>query len=196
MPFFGLFRGNPLKHLDLDQLKRKERVLRLKSAEMAKDIDTVEREIQALFQQGKTAGGRAQEISIANSIKTLGKKKEMNVAAHTQIERELAAVNNLIIVGEHEKDLKVAGVWESLGKIPPEKLEKHLIDLQLVRKDRAEVVRTITGMTEDSLKPVEKPEEGLEDILKAMDAVKEGGLSPEIAEANLAAKEKEKMKEV
>ena len=115
----------------------------------------------------------------------------MKGVAQTKTEKELSAVSNLLIIKEHEKDLKAAGIWEPLQKVPPEQLEQRLADLQLQQQDRESRVTTITEITSTAFETNGEPDEGLEDILKAMSAIKEGSLEPETAKEQTIKKELE-----
>jgi len=100
-------------------------------------------------------------------------------------------VSNLLIIKEHEADLKAAGVWEPLQKVPTEQLEDYLTTLHLSQQDREARVKTIAEMASTAFKPAEDREEGLEDILKVMEALKEGTLEPEAAKEIVTKKEEE-----
>jgi len=181
MPLSRVFRKNPIKKLKRDELKEMELNLKVQTDRLAQEVAGIEVEIQGLFQESKDAESHMEEISLASHIKTLCKKKEMKAAAHAQLERELCAVSNMLIIKEHEMDLKNAGVWEPLEKIPPAELETYLIDRKLDAEDRQAAVRVVTDLTSSILNPTTRYEEGLEDLLAVMREVKEGKLEPETA---------------
>jgi len=181
MALLNIFRRNPLKSLSRDKLKEMEIKLKVKSEQLTKEVADIEREIQYLFERSKGVKSRLEEISLANRIKTLAQKKEMKVAAHAELERELRAVGNLLVIKEHEADLRAAGVWEPLQKMPPDVLERYLIEMRLDAQDREARIKAVTEMTASVLKPGVEYEEGLEDILKVMQEVREGKLEPEAA---------------
>lgn len=192
MPIFNFFRNNPLKNIDLSRLKIREKELRLKSSNLIDDIEKIEKEYRAVLERSKTAKSRLEDISLANTMKSLGNKKIAKVEAHSQIEKELRAISNLIITKELEADLKARGTWDALQKLPPEVVEKYLIDMELDKQDRANRIKSITNITTESLKTTAKLEEGLEEELAAIEAVKEGTLTPEAATERLT---KEKITE-
>ena len=191
MALFNIFRRNPIKHLNQNRLREAEVTLKVRSRELLEEVARIENEIKHLFQKSKEVSGRLEEISLANRIKTLTQEREMKAIAQAKVEKELAAVSNLLIIKEHEADLKAAGVWEPLQKVPPERLEGYLTGLQLDQQDSEARVKTITELTSAAFKPSAEQEEGLEGILKVMDALKEGKLEPEAAKELMTKKEEE-----
>ena len=191
MALSDIFRRNPIKNLDRKKFREIEFELKKKSSELLFEIAGIENQIKSLFEKSKETSSRLEEISLANRIKTLTQKREMKSSAQTRVEKELAAVSNLLIIKEHEADLKAAGVWEPLQKVPTEQLEDYLTTLHLSQQDREARVKTIAEMASTAFKPAEDREEGLEDILKVMEALKEGTLEPEAAKEIVTKKEEE-----
>ena len=191
MALLNIFKKNPLKSLDQKKLKEAEVTLKLKSRELLGEISHIDREIKEIFNKSKEVDSRMGEISLANRIKTLTQKREMKTAAQARIEMELSAVSNLLIVKEHEADLKAAGIWEPLNKLPPNQLERQLAELQLDKQDRDSRVKTITELTSTAFTASREQEEGLEDILKAMESIKEGTMEPEAAKEMVVKQEEE-----
>ncbi len=172
---------NPLESMKLDDLRVMEIKLTKKIEELNAEINQVDREINLLFEKAKEAKSKSEELSLARRIKTLSQKKEMKLAAQAQIEKELRAVTNVLILKEHEADLKSAGVWDAIKKLEPEKLESWLISKNLEARNRSELVATVLDMTSKAMITGAEYEEDLEDILDAIRAVKEGDLEPEEA---------------
>ncbi len=172
---------NPLESMKLDDLRVMEIKLTKKIEELSAEINQVDREINLLFEKAKEAKSKSEELSLARRIKTLSQKKEMKLAAQAQIEKELRAVTNVLILKEHEADLKSAGVWDAIKKLEPEKLESWLISKNLEARNRSELVATVLDMTSKAMVTGAEYEEDLEDILDAIRAVKEGDLEPEEA---------------
>ncbi len=191
MALSDIFRRNPIKNLDRKKFREMEFELKKKSSELLFEIAGIENQIKSLFEKSKETSSRLEEISLANRIKTLTQKREMKSSAQTRVEKELAAVSNLLIIKEHEADLKTAGIWEPLQKVPTEQLEDYLTTLHLNQQDREARVKTIAEMASTAFKPAEDREEGLEDILKVMEALKEGTLEPEAAKEIVTKKEEE-----
>ena len=181
MALIDIFRKNPIESLDPKKLRTTESTLKTKSRELLLEVERIENEIKLNFEKSKKSSSRLEEKTLAARIKTLMQKCEMKSAAHAKVEKELTAISNLLIIKEHEADLKAAGVWESLRKVSPDKLQDHLTELQLVQEDREDQVKTITEMTSSMFKPVDSQEEELGDILKVMDAIKQGEMEPETA---------------
>ena len=191
MDLSKIFKRNPLKSVDPKKLKEGEVTLKLKSKELLAEISYIDREIQDIFNKSKEVDSRIREISLARRIKTLTQKREMKTSAQARIEKELSAVSNLLIIKEHEDDLKAAGIWEALNKVPPEQLEQRLAELQLDQEDRESRVKTITELTSKEFTASGEQEEGLDDILKAMESIKEGTMEPEAAKEKFVKQQEE-----
>lgn len=191
MDLSKIFKRNPLKSVDPKKLKEGEVTLKLKSKELLAEISYIDREIQDIFNKSKEVDSRIREISLARRIKTLTQKREMKTSAQARIEKELSAVSNLLIIKEHEDDLKAAGIWEPLNKVPPEQLEQRLAELQLDQEDRESRVKTITELTSKAFTASGEQEEGLDDILKAMESIKEGTMEPEAAKEKFVKQQEE-----
>ncbi len=176
---------NPLESMKADELKVMEIKLNRKIEDLRNDIRQIEGEIQILFERARSARDKSEEISIARRIKTLAQKKEMKLAAQAQLEKELRAVSNVLILKEHEEDLKAAGVWERVKGLDPEELESWLISKNLEARSRDELVSTVVEMTSTAMRTGISYEDDLDDILDAIRAVKEGEMEPEEAEKKL-----------
>ena len=188
MGFFSKIFGskNPIESMSIDELKIMEIKLTNKIEELQAEVRNIEKEIQILFEKAKNAKSKSEEVSLARRIKTLLQKKEMKLNAQAQLEKELRAVSNLLILKEYEEDLKSAGVWDKLRKLDPEELEKWLISKNLEAKNRDELVSSVIEMTSMAMEV--DYEEDLDEILDAIRAVKEGNMEPEDAEKMLREK--------
>ena len=188
MGFFSKIFGskNPIESMSIDELKIMEIKLTNKIEELQTEVRSIEKEIQILFEKAKNAKSKSEEVSLARRIKTLLQKKEMKLNAQAQLEKELRAVSNLLILKEYEEDLKSAGVWDKLRKLDPEQLEKWLISKNLEAKNRDELVSSVIEMTSMAMEV--EYEEDLYEILDAIRAVKEGNMEPEDAEKMLREK--------
>lgn len=185
--FFSKLFGSKKNHIDsmnVDELRVTEVKLSKKIEELQREVRDIEKEIQLLLEKARLTKTKNEEISIARRIKTLTQKKEMKVKAQLKLEKELRAVSNLIILKEHEDDLKSAGVWDILGRMSPEELENWLISKELEAKNKDELVSEIIGMTSTTMSiGADYEEEDLDDILETIRAVKRGDLEPEEAES-------------
>jgi len=164
---------NPVESMEVDNLRVMEIKLNSKIEDLQAQTKSIENEIQVLFEKAREAKTKSEELSLARKIKTLSQKKEMKLAAQAQLEKELRAVSNVLILKEHEQDLKAAGVWENLSKLKPEELENWLISKNLEAKDRDELVSSVVDMTSMAMETGVEYEEDLDDILDAIRAVKE-----------------------
>ena len=173
--FSRLFGKKSMEDLNVDELRIMEIKLNHKIEEIRSEISVIDEEIQRLFEEARNAKSETEEVSIANRIKTLVDKKEMKAAAQSQLEKELRAVSNMLIIKEHEADLKSAGVWDVLKNVSPEKLERYLISKKLDAEDRNRLVSTVTEMTSMAIRG---EHDELDGILRAIRAVKEGSMEP------------------
>lgn len=173
---------NPIESMGIDELRIMEIKLNKKIEDLQNDVRQIESEIQMLFERARTAKTKSEEISFARRIKTLSQKKEMKLAAQAQLEKELRAVSNVLILREHEQDLKSAGVWDKLKKLKSEQLESWLISKNLEAKDRDEIVTSVVEMTSMAMNIGISYEEDLDEILETIKAVKSGDMEPDEAE--------------
>ncbi|MEA2014476.1 MAG: hypothetical protein U9N38_04125 [Thermodesulfobacteriota bacterium] len=162
------------------QLGRKIEVLQDESKK-------VETEITLFFERAGAAKSKSEELSLARRIKTLSQKKQMKLSAQAQLEKELRAISNILILKEHEADLKSAGVWENVRTLSSDDLEAWLVKKNLDSQNRDVLISEITDMTSTAMTTGVEEEEDLEEILDAIRAVKEGDMEPEEAEVEMAA---------
>ncbi|WP_248841843.1 hypothetical protein [Thermococcus thioreducens] len=106
-------------------------------------------------------------------------------------------VANLLIIKENEAILKGTPTWELLRKMSPEELEKNLVSMQLDAQNLNENLNTMLGYTDQAIGAgVEfEEDEELAEIMRTIQAVKEGELEPESA-AEKVTGEKDKGEEV
>lgn len=187
MGFFSKLFGskNPVEAMDIDELRVMEIKLNSKIEDLQNEVRQIENEIQMLFEKARATKLRSEELSLARRIKTLAQKKEMKLNAQAQLEKELRAVSNVLILKEHEEDLRTAGVWENISKLKPEQLESWLITKNLRAKDRDELVSSVVDMTSMAMETGVSYEEDLDDILDTIRAVKKGDMEPEEAKDTL-----------
>ncbi|HEC88003.1 MAG TPA: hypothetical protein ENI52_01655 [Thermoplasmata archaeon] len=185
---YKLLKSRSLDGLKLEELQLMEIKLNKKIDELNEEIKEIEKAIERLFEKARGAKTKSEEISLANRIKTLNQKKEMKQSAVIQLEKELRAVSNLLILKENEKDLKEAGVWNKLKKLEPEKIEKWLSSKTLERRDRQALINDIVSLTSTAMKSIDYDED-LEEILDIIKEVKKGEM--DIKEASKKIKEKE-----
>ena len=114
---YKLLKSKSLDALKVDELEEILIKLSKKIDDLNGEVRVLEDSINRLFEKARESKTRGEEVSIANRIKTLSQKKEMKQSAVFQLERELRAVNNLLIIKENERDLKEAGAWDKLRKI-------------------------------------------------------------------------------
>ena len=172
---YKLLKSKSMDGIKIEELQTMEIKLNRKIEDLNEEIKEIERGMQNLFEKAKLTKTKIEEISIANRIKTLGQKKEMKLSAIIQLEKELRAVDNLLILKENERDLKEAGVWDKLKKLKPEKVEEWLTSKTLEKRNREELIGDIITLTHEAMESVEYDED-LEEILDIIREVKEGSL--------------------
>ena len=146
--------------------------------EVSAEAKRVDGEIALLLERARSPLSKNEEISLARRIKTLSQKKDMKLAAHAQLDKELRAVSNILILKEHEADLKSAGVWNHVKDLEPDALEDWLIKKNLEGQNRSDLITTITQMTSSAMSVGVEDDEDLDDILGVIRAVKDGSLDP------------------
>jgi len=184
-------RKNTIDDYSVEELREMEIKLNHKIEALLREVGAIEKEIQALFEKARKAKSRSEEVSLANRIKTLSQRKKMKLNAQAQLEKELRAVSNLLILKEHETDLRQAGVWDDLKKLSPQEVESYLISMRLEAEDRDQLISSVIEMTSQAMAQGVETDEELEDILSTIRAVKEGELEPEQAERVVSGEAKE-----
>lgn len=187
---YKLLKSKSLDGLKIDDLQLMEIKLNAKIEEINDEIKGIGQAIQKLFEKAKNATTKSEEITIANRIKTLSQKRKMKIAALRQLERELRGVSNILILKENEQDLKAAGVWEKLKKLPPEKIEKYITSITLERKKRNELVQIIIGLTDQAMEASDYDED-VEDILEVIGEMKDSNMDSKEASERVMKKEME-----
>jgi len=169
---------NPVDSMSPNDLRVMEIQLTRRIDEVAGEAKRVEVEIALLLEKARSPLSKNEEISLARRIKTLSQKKEMKLAAHAQLDKELRAVSNILILKEHEADLRSAGVWNRVKDLEPDALEDWLIKKNLEGQSRSDLITTITQMTSSAMSVGVEDDEDLDDILGVIRAVKDGSLDP------------------
>ena len=169
---------NPVDSMNPKDLRIMEIQLTRRIDEVSAEAKRVDGEIALLLERARSPLSKNEEISLARRIKTLSQKKDMKLAAHAQLDKELRAVSNILILKEHEADLKSAGVWNHIKDLEPDALEDWLIKKNLEGQDRSDLITTITQMTSSAMSVGVEDDEDLDDILGVIRAVKDGSLDP------------------
>lgn len=169
---------NPVDSMSQKDLRVMEIQLTRRIDEVAGEAKRVDGEIALLLEKARSPLSKNEEISLARRIKTLSQKKEMKLAAHAQLDKELRAVSNILILKEHETDLRSAGVWNQVKDLEPDALEDWLIKKNLEGQSRSDLITTITQMTSSAMSAGVEEDEDLDEILSVIRAVKDGSLDP------------------
>lgn len=168
--------GNPIDTLRLDDLKITEIQLTKKVDDLHAEVRRIDTEVSRNYDLAKAASSESEQVSYARRIKTLLQKKEMKISAQAQIEKELRAVSNIIILKEREKDLP-ADVLKKLKSIDPDQMEKYLISHKLDTMSDDAQLNSIIDMTSSTMEVGVEPEDDLSDILDTIRSGKEGAVN-------------------
>lgn len=174
--------GDPINSLSLDDLKITEIQLNKKVDDLHAEVRRIDSEVSRNYDLAKAAPSESEQVSYARRIKTLLQKKEMKLSAQAQIEKELRAVSNIIILKDREKDLP-ADILKKLKNIDPDQMEKYLISHKLDTMSDDAQLNSIIDMTSSTMEVGVEPEDDLSDILDTIRAGKEGAVnaSPELS---------------
>ena len=164
--------GNPIDSLTLDELKVTEIQLNKKIDDIHAEIRRIDQDVQRTYDLAKESTSKSEEVSYARRIKTNLQKKEMKLSTQAQIEKDLRAVSNILILKEREKDLP-ADVVRKLKKLDPEKMEKYLIGKNLDTMNDDAQINSIIDMTSGTMEVGVEPEDDLTDILDTIRSGKE-----------------------
>ena len=164
--------GNPIDSLSLDELKITEIQLNKKIDDIHAEVRRIDQDVQRTYDLAKESTSKSEEVSYARRIKTNLQKKEMKLSTQAQIEKDLRAVSNILILKEREKDLP-ADVVRKLKKLDPEKMEKYLIGKNLDTMNDDAQINSIIDMTSGTMEVGVEPEDDLTDILDTIRSGKE-----------------------
>ncbi len=165
--------GNPIDTFSVDELKVTEIQLNKKIETIHAEVRRIDQEVQRTYDLAKESSSKSEEVSYARQIKTYLQKKEMKLSSLAQIDKDLQAVSNILILKEREKDLP-ADVVRKLKKINPEKMESYLIGKKLDTMDDDAQINAIIDMTSGTMEVGVEAEDDLGDILDTIRAGKEG----------------------
>lgn len=175
---------NPIDRFSHDDLKVTEIQLNKKVEEIHSEVRRIDQEVQRNYDKAKAAASASEEVSYARHIKTLLLKKSAKLSTQAQLEKELRAVTNILILKERENDLP-AGILTKIKSIRPEVMEQYLLSMNLDEMEGDEQITTIISMTSRAMETGVETEEDLSDILatirtgKAPEAVSFKEHSPE-----------------
>jgi thiamine phosphate synthase YjbQ (UPF0047 family) len=174
--------GNPIDTFSIDELKVTEIQLNKKVETIHAEVRRIDQEVQHTYDLAKDSSSKSEEVSYARQIKTFLQKKEMKLSTLAQIDKDLRAVSNILILKEREKDLP-SDVVRKLKKLDPEKMESYLIGKKLDTMNDDAQIDAIIDMTSSTMEVGVEPEDDLTDILDTIRSGKEDPVktSPEPA---------------
>ena len=177
---FRFFKKKPLE-IPLEKLKEDFVRLDLQVRNIEKEISDIENRIEQLFEEGKKAKTRSEELTIATRIKTLSQRKQNLQVAHAELNKQIMLVSNLIVIKENEEILKSSPFYDKLRRMSPEDLENALTKFRLDRQDLNEKLMLALEYTSQAMATGYEDDEEIKEILDTMRAVKEGELDPKRA---------------
>jgi signal recognition particle receptor subunit beta len=121
---------NPIDSISLDDLQVTEIQLNKKVEDIHAEVRRIDKEVQRNYDMARSSASASEEVSYARHIKTLLLKKEAKLSTQAQLEKELRAVSNIVILKQREKDLP-AGVLKKIKSINPEIMEHYLLSMNL-----------------------------------------------------------------
>ena len=166
---------------EIKGLRMTEEKLKKKIDDINEDIRDTEDTVKQFFEKSKDTKTKSEEISIANRIKTLNRKKEMRHNTVIQLERALSGVSDLLILKENEEDLKVAFDGEKLKKINLKKIEKWFTKKILRQRGRQNLLDSIDVEISRAKESVDSDDEDLDGILDTMQDMRKGDMGAEEA---------------
>lgn len=179
-------KGNPLEKVDLRQLREEELRFRNQLDSVRKSIDNNEKDKKKKFREGVGAD-QFKKRMLAQEIQALDTEAKLNLKNFTTANNQLKFVKNLLIMKNHEQQLKETGIWKKFTSIPREQLETYLIKLNLDGKDFNGVVNELNRPFEMDI-AAEEGEIADEEksLFESWDKVESGGLEPEQAESEIS----------
>jgi len=181
---------NPIDSISLDDLQVTEIQLNKKVEDIHAEVRRIDKEVQRNYDMARSSASASEEVSYARHIKTLLLKKEAKLSTQAQLEKELRAVSNIVILKQREKDLP-AGVLKKIKSINPEIMEHYLLSMNLDEMEDDEQLTKIISMTSSTMEVGVEPEDDLTDILATIRAGKAQEAPPGIEKSGNNKKELE-----
>lgn len=166
MGFLSSFFGerNPIDSFSFDDLKVTEIQLDKKVEDIHAEVRRIDKEVQRNYDMARDSASTSEEVSYARHIKTLLLKKDAKLSTQAQLEKELRAVSNIVILKQREKDLP-AGILKKIKAINPDQMEHYLLSMNLDAMEDDEQLSKIISMTSSTMEVGVEPEDDLTEIL-------------------------------
>ena len=186
---------NPLD-MSLDKIMESKIKLDISIKKLESEILEIDNQITMLFEKAKEAKSKSEELTIATKIKTLNQKKKQLQNSHALLNKQMRFINNILVIKENKKILKSTPLWNTLRSMSPEELEEHLIKMKIDSENLIGTLNTALGITDNMLSSAsEEHDDDIQDILSAIQAVKEGELDVEGAKGMVSNEERSGMKD-
>ncbi len=186
MGLLDKLRRNPIEKLKLQELREEEMRLKNNIERIRKEINKIEKEKKAKFQEGIGADLIKKKL-IAQEIKQLDMEGKLKMKNFMALHKQYMLVSNLLVVKKYEKELKKTKLWEKLSKVSPEQLETALIKINLAGKEYEEVLDSLNRVFEMEIAEFETTEDETEkQLLEAWSSVEAGTMDVEDAEKMLS----------
>ncbi len=186
MGLLDKLRRNPIEKLKLQELREEEMRLKNNIERIRKEINKIEKEKKAKFQEGIGADLIKKKL-IAQEIKQLDMEGKLKMKNFMALHKQYMLVSNLLVVKKYEKELRKTKLWEKLSKVSPEQLETALIKINLAGKEYEEVLDSLNRVFEMEIAEFEATEDEVEkQLLEAWSSVEAGTMDVEDAEKMLS----------
>lgn len=193
MGLLDRLRKNSVDKLNLWELREEQMRLRNSIERIRENINRLEKEKKAKFQEGIGADMIKKEM-LAIDIEQIEREKSLELSNFKRYHKLYTFVSNLITIKKYEKELKKTKIWDELTKVTPEQLEAVLIRLNLSNKEFEEVLDDLNRIPEIIREVGTETEidESKKKIFEAWSSVEAGTMSPEEAEKMLSTESSEK----
>lgn len=181
---------NPIDSFKLDDLKVTEIQLDKKVEDIHAEVRRIDQEVRRNYEMARGSASTSEEVSYARHIKTLLLKKDAKLSTQSQLEKELRAVSNVVILKQREKDLP-ASILKKIKSIDPDQMEHYLLSMNLDEMGDDEQLSKIISMTSSTMEVGVEPEDDLTEILATIRAGKTEESAPSIEKSGENKKELE-----
>lgn len=125
-----------LDDITLEELRREQVRLQQQEKKFVKEIDELEEQKKALFEEGKAAAGSVhRQRSVAQRIVGLDRQVKMTDRKLRTISKQLQAINNFLYLKQSKRELEGSGLFGIINAMDLEQLdvwiEKASIDGEL-----------------------------------------------------------------
>lgn len=174
---------NNIGTLKVTELKVEEQKLRTKINGIHKDIRNKEGLKKRKFNEGIGKDSITKEM-IINDIKTIDLKLKLNLRTYNSANKRLRFISNLIVIKEHEKELKKNPIWSKITRMDVDTVMEELIKIDLAGKPIDNIIDTLNEVIEGNYQTdvAYVDEDERNEILDLWSALESGEILPDEAE--------------